>query len=385
MEAHLLSYLLSVSQNGAVHLHPSLQVCLHDMAANSSAAHAASADDDLRLGDALAGFSREQLGQFVGALTEPTDERSKILLEAVADGTMAAALQVAAAQAAMPADAEERWGHAVAGHRCAGRDGNCFAKLARDNAALLDTLRSSLVQAKERAAQRKRLDASVPVAKQQKLAHDSDSSVQSALQASAAAAAQADAEERGAGASEAEAAAAVRKELRRLGCCHEAERALLEGFFGRSDDFMYYDRKKGGARAEGLEAARALEDLPTVEVIHKEPCPCGRHKEITLATLAEGRRAYKQAEGAAAKMSVVKEFVWDKGRGQLGSCDCDILLKKVFGCGAKYCAAVRELAQRACPPCLTLTLTLTLTSPGTPALPRAQRTRARRRSSSCTV
>ena len=126
------------------------------MAANSSAAHAASADDDLGLGDALAGFSREQLGQFVGALTKPTDERSKILLEAVADGTMAAALQVAAAQAAMPADAEERWGHAVAGHRCAGRDGNCFAKLARDNAAPLDTLRSSLVQAKERAAEMRR-------------------------------------------------------------------------------------------------------------------------------------------------------------------------------------------------------------------------------------
>ena len=102
------------------------------MAANSSAAHANSTEDDLGLGATLASFSREQLGQLVGVLTGPTDERSKILLEALADGTIVPALQAAAAQAAMPADAEERWGPAVAEHRCAVRDGNCFAQLARD-------------------------------------------------------------------------------------------------------------------------------------------------------------------------------------------------------------------------------------------------------------
>ena len=136
---------------------------------------ATSTEDVLGLGDALAGFSRAQLGQFVGALTEPTDEQSKILLEAIADRTMADALQVAAAQAAMPVDAKERWGHAVAVHRCAGRDGNCFAQLARNNPSRLDVLHGRLRLAKESAARCKHLDVSVPVTKQQKLAHDSTS------------------------------------------------------------------------------------------------------------------------------------------------------------------------------------------------------------------
>ena len=337
------------------------------MAANSSAAHANLAcepcEDGLDLGAALAGFSREQLLQFFGAVTEPTDERSKILLEAVSDGTMVDALQAAAAQAAMPAGAEERWGNAVAGHRCAKRDGNCLAQLARDEPAKLDALRSRLQLAKESAARCKRLDASVPVTKQQKLAHDNNSSVQSSLQASAAAAAQADAEEQAAAESEAEAAAAVRKELHHLGCCNKAERAMLEGFLGGSINFKYYDRRKGGTRAEGLEAVRALEDLPSAEAIFLEPCPCGRHKDITCATLKEARRVYVQASGASAKMSAVKEFVWDNGSGQLGPCNCDVLLKKLYGLGPKYCAAVRELAQRACPPCLTLIPTLPLPLP----------------------
>ena len=72
--------------------------------------------------------------------------------------------------------------------------------------------------------------------------------------ASAQAHAQAEAAE-----SEAEAAEAVREELRRLGCCDGAERAMLAGFFGRSCNFKYYDRRKGGTRVEGLKAARALE------------------------------------------------------------------------------------------------------------------------------
>ena len=228
------------------------------MAANSSAAHANSTEDDLGLGATLASFSREQLGQLVGVVTEPTDERSKILLEALADGTIVPALQAAAAQAAMPADAEERWGLAVAEHRCAVRDGNCFAQLARDEPAKLDELRRRLQVAKESAAQRMRLDASVPVAKQQKLAHDCNSSVQSSVQASAAAAAQADAEEQATRESEAEAAKAVRDELHHLGCCHKAEGAMLVSFVGGSANFKYYDRKRGGTRAEGLEAQRPL-------------------------------------------------------------------------------------------------------------------------------
>lgn len=124
------------------------------------------------LAGALAGLDTSQLAQLCEACTEPADEGSKVLNESIADGTIVAAMQAVVEQAAMPEDAERRWGADAACHRCAKRDGNCFAQLARADPAALDAMRARLERAKEHAAREKRVLAAVPLAKQQKLADD---------------------------------------------------------------------------------------------------------------------------------------------------------------------------------------------------------------------
>ncbi len=92
----------------------------------------------------LSAATSEERVQAALALTAPSTDEQRFFAGALAlhGEAFEAAFERMAAAAAMPPGAELRWGPKVATHRCAVRDGNCFALLAQadEGEAALDRL-----------------------------------------------------------------------------------------------------------------------------------------------------------------------------------------------------------------------------------------------------
>ena len=257
-------------------------------------------------------------------------------------GVCAAVLGALKAGPAMPDDAAERWGPMVAKHTCLKRDGNCLAKLAREAALQLDLLRARLVAAQQHALASKQLAAVVPLRMLKKLAHHEGSSSASDAQAGAAAASAADGEARK-HESEESAAVAVRSALNQCGCCVKAEQAFLDGFVGRSNDFVF-KKTQTGTRREGVDERRLLEHKPAPQELHDAVCCaqlCGARMSVADWGLA--RQSFVAAVGRPAQLHVVINFIWDAARGEVRPM-CDERLSDLFGLGADEAAYCRRHA-----------------------------------------
>ena len=109
------------------------------------------------------------------------------------------------------------------------------------------------------------------------------------------------------------AALAVRTELRDRGCCQAGERCFMQGFFGRSNDFMSYDRKKDGAsgtRDEALVASRRLDQLSAPEDVVGSVCGCTRNcgRNMPVETIVDTRAQWVAAKNDAEKTKVRREL-----------------------------------------------------------------------------
>ena len=122
-----------------------------------------------------------------------------------------------------------------------------------------------------------------------------------------------------------EAALAVRLALRENGCCQEAERAFLQGFVGRSNNFMAKKRRgkeavpdSAGPRDAHLASTQNLDGmLPPNEVVEMVCCDrdCTRG-EMPCQTVADVRLAWSAASSEEGRSEVLRRLLWNPLTGQ---------------------------------------------------------------------
>ena len=186
--------------------------------------------------------------KLVSALTNPTDMPGQILRAGLSDSAASAVVyDKVLAWTTMPEGAADRWGAEVESHRC-DKETGCLLRLAQSCPQTLDTLRARLQAASEAESTARDLEANgVGRSKVPSLLAHREGTTTYSVAAEAVAKARAEQRAKNVAESPETAALAVRTELRDRGCCQAGERCFMQGFFGRSNNFMNYERKKDGA------------------------------------------------------------------------------------------------------------------------------------------